>query len=83
MADDLRDPEPKLVWAREALGAREAAVFPMMASGPDEAAARYMADRGSDLLIMSREVILPDPERRLEQIEAQSVWAWRTPVLVC
>ncbi|WP_245620235.1 universal stress protein [Phenylobacterium immobile] len=82
-ARDGEDPAPKMAWARRALAARDADVFAMQANGPDDAAARYIGEKGADLIIISRAVLAPDPEARLGRIEEGAVWGWRTPVLVC
>lgn len=84
MGDGRTQADDKVSWARETLDARgDAAVFPMPASDPDQAAALYLQSRGCDLLIMSRELLEPDPQALLRQIEGDSLWAWRTPVLIC
>lgn len=77
------DPSAKLQWAREALAARGVDVFAMQADGPDAAAARYIEEKGADLIVISRAVLAPDPQARLGRIEEGAVWGWRTPVLVC
>lgn len=82
-AREGEDPTAKLQWARQALTARDADVFAMRADGPDDAAAKYIQQRGADLIVISRAVLAPDPEARLGRIEEGAMWGWRTPVLVC
>lgn len=77
------DPEPKLSWARQALGSAKADVFPMLYGTPDEAAARYMDDHQVDILIMSRQMLF-DQERGLGMaIASRALWTWRTPLFIC
>jgi nucleotide-binding universal stress UspA family protein len=80
---DGRDGQAKLDWAREMLKALSADVFPMPVGGPHEALARYRANQAVDLLILSREIALSGGTEPLHRIEADSLWAWRAPVLVC
>jgi len=75
--------EAKLGWARETLRAHAADVFPMPVEGPHEALARFRRDQPVDLLILSREMALQGGQDRLQEIEADSLWAWRAPVLIC
>lgn len=75
--------EAKLAWAREVLGAGGADIFPLDAEGPHEALERYRQSHPIDLLVLSREVALADNATPLRKIEADSLWAWRAPVLIC
>lgn len=81
------DPEAaaKLAWAREALDACEADIFPIAAETPDEAAARYMEGHQVDLIVMSREMLL-DPKLAGPGgagLRRRALWAWRTPLFIC
>jgi nucleotide-binding universal stress UspA family protein len=77
------EPDAKVEWARGILDARRPDVFSLRASGLDEAVTRYLDSRGADLIVVSRAVIAPGPEARLQAIGASSLWGGRTPVLVC
>lgn len=82
------DDEPaaaKLAWAREAVGACEANIFPLDAETPDEASAQYMEDHQVDLIVMSREMLL-DPKfsgPRGAGLRRRALWGWRTPLFIC
>jgi nucleotide-binding universal stress UspA family protein len=80
---DHLDAGPKMRWARDLLATSDAEVFPVQAEGLNDAVCRFMADRGADLIVVAREVLLPDPQVKLRHIEEQGLWGWRTPVLVC
>lgn len=83
-ADDERA-AAKLAWAREAIGACEADIFPLDAETPDEASAHYMEDHQVDLIVMSREMLL---EPRVAGpggagLRRRALWGWRTPLFIC
>jgi nucleotide-binding universal stress UspA family protein len=78
-----QDAEPKLDLTRSALGAAGGDVFALPANGLDEAVMQYMEARASDLVIVSRTVVAPDPQAHLSRIEERGLWGTRTPVLVC
>jgi nucleotide-binding universal stress UspA family protein len=85
MSDGAPGAAHKLEWARSRLGASGAEVFSLATQRPDQAASLYMQSRGSDLLIMSREVALAGLgiEQSMGDFADESLWAWRTPVLIC
>jgi nucleotide-binding universal stress UspA family protein len=83
VARRTEDAEPKATWARSVLGSRTAEIFPLVADGLDDAVADHMQSRGADIIVVSRAVIAPAPQARLEQIEERGVWGMRTPVLIC
>jgi hypothetical protein len=85
MSDGAPGAAQKLEWARRKLDASGAEVFPLATQRPDKAASLYMQNRGSDLLIMSREVALAGLgfEETVGDFADESLWAWRTPVLIC
>lgn len=78
-----RDPGPKLHWARERLDSRAAEIFTVTAEGLTEGLVQHMESGRADLFLISRSVLLPAPEARLQRIEEGGLWAWRTPVVVC
>jgi hypothetical protein len=55
----------------------------MPADDLDEATMRYMQSRAADLIVVSRPVLLPNPDAQLRRIEGSGLWGWRTPVMVC
>jgi len=75
--------ERKRDWARARLGDPEAEIFTLATGDLDQAVMRYMETRTSDLIVVSRPVLLPDSQVRLRQLEQDSFWGWRTPVIVC
>ena len=77
------DPDPKVTWARSALGEPRGNVLSLVAEGLDDAVAQYMEAGAADLVIVSRAVLTPAPESRLNRIEERGLWGARTPVLVC
>lgn len=83
VAGQTEDAEPKAAWARSVLGSRSAEIFPLLADGLDDAVADHLQTRAADLIVVSRAVIAPAPQVRLEQIEERGVWGMRTPVLIC
>lgn len=82
MCGDGQDADPKLGLTRSML---EAAgdVFALPANGLDEAVMQYLEARASDLVIVSRTVVAPDPQARLSRIEERGLWGTRTAVLIC
>jgi nucleotide-binding universal stress UspA family protein len=74
---------PKVQWARETLADREAEIYAVEAEGTDDGIRRYMASRKSDLIIISRAVLMGAADGPLRAIEDQDIWGWRTPVLIC
>lgn len=83
MDDGLPGAASKLTWAREQLRPHSAGVFAMSAATPAAAVRAYRRNGGFDLLIISREVALADKSASLKQIDPQSIWAQRAPVLIC
>ncbi len=83
MDDGRPEAASKLTWAREQLSRHSADVFAMSATTPADAVRAYRRNGGFDLLIISREVALADKSASLKQIEPQSIWAQRAPVLIC
>jgi hypothetical protein len=77
------DGSAKVDWARQRLAAHSADVFQIEAGGVDRSAAEVMESRGADLIIVSRDVLAGHAARGLTLLEEESLWAWRTPVLVC
>ena len=73
----------KVEWARAALQTRDVEVVAVEAGGLDAAVARRMATHRSDLMVISRAVLLGTSQTRLQEVEHQGLWSWRTPVLVC
>lgn len=78
-----RDPGPKLEWARAQLDSRAAEIFTVAADGLTDGLLQHMESGRADLFVISRSVLLPAPEDRLQRIEEGGLWTWRTPVLVC
>lgn len=74
--------EDKLALARMALGTR-AKVFAMDAERPGEAVWGYLATRQTDLIVISRAVLLAHGHGPLREIAPAGLWNARTPVLVC
>jgi hypothetical protein len=83
VAGRIEDAGPKTAWARSVLASRSAEIFPLVANGLDDAVAEHMQARAADIIVVSRAVIAPEPQARLEQIEERGVWDMRTPVLIC
>lgn len=77
------DPDPKVAWARSALGEPRGNVLSLVAEGLDDAVAQYMEAGAADLVIVSRDVATPAPETHLNRIEERGLWGNRTPVLIC
>jgi nucleotide-binding universal stress UspA family protein len=77
------DASAKVDWARDRLAASSAEVFQIDAGGVNRTAAEVMEARGADLIIVSRAVLAGHAARGLTLLEEESLWAWRTPVLVC
>lgn len=77
------DGSQKLAWARRCLGGGRADVYPMKSGMPETIAARYLAERGTDLIVFSREMMFDPLRAAPETPEHQAVWAWRVPVFVC
>jgi nucleotide-binding universal stress UspA family protein len=77
------DPDPKVTWARSALGEPRGNVLSLVAEGLDDAVAQYMEAGAADLVIVSRAVVTPAPGSRLNRIEERGLWGNRTPVLIC
>lgn len=75
--------DEKVAWARDVLSAISVEVIPIAARGLDDAVARYMESRRTDVVVISRQVLLPDPQAQLDRTERGGLWSWRTPVLVC
>jgi nucleotide-binding universal stress UspA family protein len=73
---------PKVQWARSMLSAHDVDVFALDADDAHDALIRYLARRRSDLLLVSREVLLSPPEALLPFGEGD-IWSWRTPILIC
>lgn len=77
------NPDPKATWARSALGEPRGNVLSLVAEGLDDAVAQYMEVAAADLVVVSRDVVTPAPETRLNRIEERGLWGNRTPVLIC
>jgi nucleotide-binding universal stress UspA family protein len=77
------EPDAKLEWVRKVLGDEGVEVFSLRADGLDDAVTQYMESRGAELIVVSRDVIVPDPGPRLRLIEERGLWGMRTPVLIC
>ncbi len=75
--------QDKLEWARSLLGETGVDIFPLSADGHHDALERYRQMHPIDLLVVSREVLLPDLTGPLGHVDAGSLWAWRAPVLIC
>ena len=76
------DPDPKVTWARSALGEPRGNVLSLVAEGLDDGVAQYMEAGAADLVVVSRAVVTPAPETRLNRIEERGLWGNRTPVLI-
>jgi nucleotide-binding universal stress UspA family protein len=74
---------PKLAWARANLPSSDDEAFALPASDLAAGLARYMLDHTVDLIMIARDVLLSEPTLSLQRMEAESLWAWRTPVLIC
>jgi hypothetical protein len=77
------DASAKADWVRARLAAYPAEVFEIQATGADRTAAKVMESRGADLIIVSRDVLAGPGASDLSVLEADSLWGWRTPVLIC
>jgi nucleotide-binding universal stress UspA family protein len=82
MARPGENADEKVAWAREVLSAISVEVIPIAATGLDDAVARYMESRRTDVVVISRQVLLPNQQSRLVRTERGGLWSWRTPVLV-
>ncbi|CAN5843065.1 hypothetical protein BH11PSE1_BH11PSE1_06330 [soil metagenome] len=78
-----QDAEPKVEWARGRLKGMVAQVSTLVADGLDDAVTHYMQSGAADLVVISRAVVAPAPEAKLQLIEACGLWGARTPVLIC
>lgn len=75
-------PAAKLAMARQALDGR-AMAFAIRAERIGEAVWRYLVDRPSDLIVISRAVLLGDGGPDLRSVAPGSLWAARASVVVC
>lgn len=76
------DPCEKLALAREVLNGR-AKVFSIVADRPGAAVWSYLETRQTDLIVISRAVLLAGGNGPLRAITPAGLWNARTPVLVC
>lgn len=74
--------EPKLALTRQILAGR-AQAFAIHAERIGEAVWRYLVDRPSDLIVISRAVLLGDGGPGLRAAPPESLWAARASVVVC
>lgn len=74
--------EDKLAQVRQTLDGR-AQAFAIRAERIGEAVWRYLLDRPSDLIVISRAVLLGEEGAGLRAVTPQSLWAARASVVVC
>jgi nucleotide-binding universal stress UspA family protein len=82
----IADPEiaaPKLAWARANLPSSNDEAFALPARDIARGLASYMGNHRVDLILISRPVLFSEPSLSLRRMEAEGLWAWRTPVIVC
>lgn len=78
-----QSPAEKVAWARRQLASRRGNVLTLEGEDLDAAVAGYMETRRTDLVIVSRAVLLSAVAGPLTRTARGGLWSWRTPVLVC
>jgi len=70
-------------WAGGLLSSVSADIFAITATGLDGAMSQYTQTRSTDLIVLPRAVVAPDPQAQLLRIEEGGLWSTRVPILIC